>query len=169
MLRGWNPQNNAENERALLSDYLQGQWINTQQADIVLWNLERYNESWLSSSDPLTNSSNYTQANITQEADTFQQTLLEKFDGEEKVPFVVLAQVDSEVQDTQTIEKSIHTLFEDQKPFAFVQDTVSQELQARILRMHFSLVRSINLLDKYKDVATEACEKPGWWGRCSYD
>jgi len=65
------------------------------------------------------------------------------------------------VQDTQTIEKSIHTLFEDQKPFAFVQDTVSQELQARILRMHFSLVRSINLLDKYKDVATEACEKPG--------
>jgi hypothetical protein len=33
--------------------------------------------------------------------------------------------------------------------------------------MHFSLVRSINLLDTYKDIATQACEKPGWWGKCS--
>lgn len=167
VLRGWNPTLYEATEKTLLWEYLQGQWINTQQADIVLWNLERYEETGLSSNDPLTNSTYYSQTNIKQEADTFKQSLIEAFDGNEKVPIISLTQVDSEIKNTQTIEKNIHSLFEDQKPFAFTQDVVTQELQIRILRMHFSLVRSINLLDTYKDIATQACEKPGWWGKCS--
>lgn len=167
LLQWWNAQGStAAREREVLSEYLASQWINSDQADIVLWNLDRYNESWLSSSDPLSNSANYTQANAQADARTFQQTLLEKFENDDSVPIARLAEVNTEIKTTTDVAKDISALFEDQKPFSFVQDSVTQELQARILRMHFSLVRSINLLDKHKKIATKACEWPGPDGNC---
>lgn len=162
MLRGGNREVSQQQEEALLEEYLQWQWISPTQAETVTDNLEKYNESGLSSSDPLTNSSNYAQASIQQEVQTFQQTMLEKFEGEEKVPFVELGKVNTEIKNTENIKKEIHSLFEDQKPFAFSQDVASQQLQLRILRMHFSLVRSINMLEKHKSDASDACGKA--WG-----
>lgn len=170
MLRGWNTNPNyEERERQLLAEYLEGQWLDTQQSDIILWNLDRYNESGLSSSDPLTNSSNYAQANIEEEVKTFAQTLEEKFAGEEKVPVVELTRVNTEIKATEDVAKEIHTLFDNQKPYAFTQDTVSMQIQGRLLRMHFSLVRSINMLGKWAKDATKACEKPGPEWRCNYN
>lgn len=166
MLRGGDRKASQKLEESLLADYLQWQGISPTQAETVIWNLKRYNENGLSSSDPLTNSSNYTQANINQEIQTFQQAMLEAFQGEEKVPFVELWKVNTEIKTTANIQKEIHSLFEDQKPFAFTQDVASQQLQLRIIKMHFSLIRSINMLEKYKSVATDACNTPWGWGKC---
>jgi len=43
------------------------------------------------------------------------------------------------------VSQEIGTLYDNQLPFAFVQDTAAQELQARIIRMHFDLVFTANL------------------------
>lgn len=166
MLRWGNTGVSQAQETALLEEYLAWQWISPTQSETVVWNLERYNESWLSSSDPLTNSTNYTQANIKSEVQTFQQAMLEQFEGEEKVPFVRLGQVNTEIKTTENFKKEIHSLFEEQKPFAFSQDVASQQLQLRILRMHFSLIRSINILEGNRETAMDVCETPGWWGKC---
>jgi hypothetical protein len=43
-------------------------------------------------------------------------------------------------------------------------------LQLRILRMHFSLVRSINMLQKNKSTTEELCDKQWiWMWKCSYE
>ncbi len=170
MLRGGKSDPNyQERERQLLAEYLEGQWLNTEQKNIILWNLDRYNETGLSSSDPLRNSANYAQAKIEQEARTFAQTLKEKFGSSEKVPVVELTRVNTEIKTTENIAQEIHTLFDNQQPYAYTQDTVSMQLQGRLLRMHFSLVRSINMLWKSAKNATKACQKPGPTGRCTYN
>lgn len=169
LLRWWtsNPWY-AEYEKNLLSDYLQGQWLNTEQSDIILWNLDRYGESGYSSNDPLSNSTNYSVTNIEEDTKSFQQSLLERFEWRDKVPIVELAKVNSKIKETSDISKEIHSLFEDQKPYAFTQDTVSQELQARLIRMHFSLLRSINALEKRKWLAVKVCDSAGPKWICDY-
>lgn len=155
-------------ERQLLSEYLDSQWLHNSQGDIILWNFDRYNEWWLSSSDPLTNSSNYAQVNIESEIDSFSQTLSEKFAGEEKVSIVELTRVNAQTKESSEIESEISALYDDQVPFSYSQDSVAIEIQSRIIRMHFSLLKSINMLEKYKSRSTQACEKawPEW--RCDY-
>lgn len=154
----------------LLSEYLGTQWISWTQADAVIDNLDRYGSGWLSSSNPLFNSENYAQSQIKNEIDTFSQTLQERFAGEEKVPIVAITKVNSEIKASQDLAWEIKAVFEDQLPFAQGQDVASQQLQLRILHMHFSLVRSINMLQKNKSSTEKLCEKQ-WTGdgNCSYD
>ena len=153
----------------LLNDYLGEQWISGSQADVVLDNLGRYGSGGLSSSNPLFDSKNYAQAAVENEIDTFAQTLSERFAGEEKVPIVAITEVNTEIKATEDLKAEIKAMFEDQLPFAQWQDVASQELQLRILRMHFSLVRSINMLQKNKKSTERICEKQWQWdGRCIY-
>jgi hypothetical protein len=77
--------------------------------------------------------------------------------------------VNTEIKATEDLKAEIKAMFEDQLPFAQWQDVASQELQLRILRMHFSLVRSINMLQKNKKSTERICEKQWQWdGRCIY-
>jgi hypothetical protein len=154
----------------LLNEYLWEQWISGSQADVVLDNLNKYSSWGLSSSNPLFNSESYAQASIENEIDTFSQTLQEQFAWEEKVPIVANTKVNSEIKATEDLKSEIKSIFEDQLPFAQWQDVASQELQLRILRMHFSLIRSINMLDKNKKSTEKLCDKQGTgdW-KCSYE
>lgn len=159
----------AEEEERLLAGYLGEQGIQTEQAGVVTDNLARYNSGGLSSSNPLFNSANYAQVQIENETQTFAQTLQEKLAGEEKVPVIEVVRVNRELQDTQDISQSIASIYEDQLPFSLTQDTAAQQLQARIIRMHFSLMRSINILDGQTQSVEQLCDKQGtWMGKCSY-
>jgi hypothetical protein len=90
--------------------------------------------------------------------------------GERKVPIVGIARVNTEIKQTEDISSEIKAIFEDQLPFAQGQDVASQELQLRILRMHFSLVRSINILTRNKAHTEKLCDKQGTGdGKCSYE
>jgi hypothetical protein len=163
---GWQEAQQAR----LLTEYLGDQWISWSQADVVLDNLDKYSSGGLSSNDPLFNSESYAQASIENEIDTFSQTLQERFSGEEKVPIVAITKVNSEIKASEDLKSEIKAIFEDQLPFAQGQDVASQELQLRILRMHFSLVRSINILQKNKAHTEKLCDKQ--WkdkGKCSYE
>jgi len=168
MLQGNKSNDNSDLQKQYLWEYLQWQWVNSQQSDIVLGNLDRY-ESWgLSSSNPAQNSADYSKTNIKEDSESFQQSLSEKFAWEESVSIVELSRVNTSVKNTSDVNQEIWAMYQDLIPNSFSQDTVTQEVQARLIRMHFSLIRSINLLEKNKWKSTQACEKawPEW--RCDY-
>ena len=169
LMRGGSPAHNATVENRVLSEYLGSQWIPWNQAAVVLDNLDRYGSGSISWSNPALNSENYASASITNTIDTFSQTLSEQFEGRERVPIIELAQVNSEIQSSEDLSLSIQSLYEDQLPFAQSQDISSQKLQLRILRMHASLVRSINELQGNRRLAEDLCDRQGtgMW-RCSY-
>lgn len=159
----------AEQEEILLAWYLQEQGIQTEQAWVVMDNLERYGSGGLSASNPLFNSANYAQVQIENRTKTFQEALEEKMAGEEKVPYVEVVRVSRDLRDTQDISQSISTLYEDLLPFSLAQDTGAQQLQGRIIRMHFSLMRSINMLDGQVESVEKLCDKQGTgMGKCSF-
>ena len=169
LMRWWNSAHNAVAENKVLSQYLWSQGISGSQADVVLDNLDRYGSGSISGSNPLLNSQNYAWASIENTIDTFSQTLSEQFEWRDRVPIIELAIVNSDVKSTEDLSLWIKSLYEDQLPFAQAQDQWSQELQLRAARMHFSLVRSINELQKNKSLSEKLCDKQ-WTGdgRCSY-
>ncbi len=164
----WSRTSQAEEAR-VLTEYLWTQWISWSQADIVLDNLDRYWSWWVSGTNPLLNSSNYAQAGVENTVESFSETLRQQFEWRKVVPIVELTQVNSEVKWSEDLRLEIKSLYEDQLPFATSQDILSQEIQLRILRMHFSLVESINILSKNKSLAERICDKQwtGMW-KCRY-
>lgn len=160
----------VETEERLLSEYMESQGgISGNQAGIVTDNLERYNEGGLSSSNPLLNSSRYAQSQITPVAKTFQEVLEEKIWNQEKIPYQEITRVDTEKKDSEEIAKTIASVYDSLVPFSIAEDTGTQEIQLRLLRMHFSLVRSANLLWKNTELAEDICNRQGTGiGKCEY-
>ncbi len=170
LLTGKDPQwQKRSEEDRVLKEYLSSQNINSGQGDIVVENLKRYESSWISSSDPLMNSERYLQDATQREENTFQQTLAEKFKNQERVSITDIVKANKQISNTADIEKSINTLFEEQKPFAFTQDVATQQVQSRLINMHYSLTRSINILENISQRASKVCDRQ-WTGlgKCNY-
>lgn len=169
LMRWWKPAHNAGTQNKVLGEYLDWQWISWSQSDVVLNNLDRYGSGSISGNNPSLNSENYARAVVSNNLDSFSETLAEEFSWKERVPIVQLAEVNSEIASTEDLALWIQSLYESQLPFAQAQDNWSQELQLRILRMHASLVRTINELQKNKKLSEKLCDKQwtGMW-RCSY-
>lgn len=163
----WSP-GYAEREAALLSDYLASQWVNSEQADVIMGNLDRYNAWGLSTSNPIDSSAYYAQAQVEAEIQTFKEALLEKLSsGEDTIPIAEVVRVDAQIKQSEDIKQDIASIYEDLLPFSINQDTATQELQWRIIRMHFSLVNSVNILWWQIKSAERLCEKQDTWnGRC---
>jgi len=171
LIRWWSQNPTlVETEELLLAQYLESQGISWDQAAVVMDNLARYNSWWLSTSNPLFNSANYSTNNIENEVQTFSETLREKFaeDDDDSVPITELARVNVQLRSSEDIRKSINTLYEEQLPAASVQDTLSTEIQLRIIRMHISLINSINMLEKNIKTAEKVCNKAGPRWQCEY-
>lgn len=159
----------AEQEAVLLAGYLETEWISTEQSGIVMDNLEKYGSGGLSSSNALFNSKNYAQSQVKNSRDTFWESVLEVFQEQEKTPFLEVTRVDSQLQDTESLSQSIASIYEEQLPFSLTQDTAAQQLQARLIRMHFSLVNSINILSKQVPQTEKLCDKQGTWlWKCTF-
>jgi len=168
LMRGWNPANNQAVQSRVLSEYLGSQWISGGQADTVLDNLNRYGSGSISGSNPVLNSANYASASIDNAIDTFSETVFQEFEWRERVPIIELSQVNSEIKSSEDLALSMQSLYENQLPFAQAQDIWSQQLQLRIIRMHASLLRSINELQKNVSLSEKLCDKQGTWdGKCS--
>lgn len=160
----------ADTEALLLSEYLDTQWISGDQAGVVIENLEKYGSWWLTASNPLFNSANYLQNGFEDEVRTFEETVNEKLweDGENKVWYNEITRVEVWIQESSDISASIATLYEEQLPAAQVQDTSSQALQSRIIRMHFTILQAIDSLHSNVRRAQEVCNKAGSRWRCEY-
>ncbi len=171
LLWSWGSTPEYQNlEKDLLSDYLKSSWVSIEQADIMLWNLERYNNWGLAGINPIKNSIK----EFKTAAQSFDASLRESFEElvgeEESVPYAELTRINTQVRSSQDIRSAISTVYNDELPFAYSQDTKTQSLQARILKMHFSLVRTANLLKTKIPDAEKICNKQWTWlGRCDFD
>jgi len=169
IMRWWALAHNKAAQDRVLSEYLNTQWISWWQADVVLDNLNRYWSWGVTGSNPGLNSGNYAGVAIENRIDSFAQTLSEQFEWRDRVPIVELAQVNSEIQSTEDLALWISSLYEELIPYSQAQDIWAQQLQLRILRMHASLVRSINELQKKQSLSEQLCDKQWVWdGRCKF-
>jgi len=160
----------TKEEDRVLREYLWKQGINGSASDTVTDNLQRYNSGGLSSSNPFFNSFNYTFSKTEEDIGAFNQALENHLDtSQEEIPIVVLREQTDKAKTTGNIQSEIAAMFEDMIPFSAVQDTGSEKAQAKLIRMHYSLVRSINILDKTVKVSQEVCDSQGQWqGKCDY-
>jgi hypothetical protein len=126
-------------------EYLLSERIVSDDADIIQDAMRRFGEAF-SSSDPQENAQTQRQVQTTPERRSFEETLLEAERNEEgDIPFRAITDVNTQIEEEEVISQSIQALYEAQLPHAFAQDVQAQEVYARIIRMHFELVRTINL------------------------
>jgi len=167
----WWQSSKTQAEDRVLRDYLGTQWLPGDAAESVTDNLARYNSGGLSTSNPLFNSANYTFTNAKEDIDTFVEWAIENYldTDQEKIPIVIINKTVDEIRKTQDIENDIKEIYEKQVPFAAVQDTNTQKLIWKILRMHYDLFASIEVLDKTVKIAEKVWNSQ-WQGqgKCSY-
>lgn len=166
----WDSMRTQEEDR-LLREYLWWQWISGDAADAVTDNLQNYNSGGLSTSNPLFNSANYTFSRAEEDVNTFVEGAIQNYldTSRERIPIVIVNSTASEIATTQDLETTIAELYENQLPFAAVQDTRVSQIISKIIRMHYSLADSINILDGTVKVSEQVCDSQ-WQGqgRCSF-
>jgi len=91
--------------------------------------------------------------------DTFANSIDNFLDtNQEKIPIVAIEKSVPKVKTSNAISQEIQAIYSEMIPFIAVQDTKNEQIIAKIIRMHYSLVRSINILDKNVKVAEEVCD-----------
>jgi hypothetical protein len=149
-----------ENERQILSRELGRQGLRGNNSDIVMGNLSKYNNEGLSvDNNFISNSFNSTSNSIGRQLNSFSETILQKFQksGKDRVPNEEFAQTDQDVQDTQEVENLIDLVYKTELPFAEIQDTSAEKLQAKLINYHISLTEIIKELDTIIPVSEKVC------------
>ena len=161
----------TQQEDKLLREYLSTQGVSWDAAESVTNNLEKYNSGGLSTSNPLFNSANYTFGKAKEKVDSFTQWAIQNYldTDQEEIPIVIINTTTDEVETTQSIEATISGIYEKQLLFAPVQDTGTQKLISKIIRMHYNLVEAINNLDATIKTSEKVCDSQGQgqW-KCTY-
>ncbi len=173
MVRGGSSAAYKAQEQAILAGFLETQGISDSQQWVVMDNLDRYNAWWLSTSNPIGNSIDYTVSEFVDDTQSIKDAMSETFSqkaDEEETPWVELIRVDTGIQHTQDISQRLADTYEMMQPFALTQDTSAQSLQLRMINMHASLMRSINMLEWKKTTSEKNCDKQ-WQGKgkCQYE
>lgn len=159
----------AMRERELLDQYLSETWVPFGQAERVLWNLDRFNAWWLSSSNPLQNSFHYSRDKWIEQLNSFVEFVKENGDKKSSVPIADFAVQTQDIKNTSQIENEISKMYADLLPLAYVSDNDSMAIQSRIIKMHSSLTETTNTFRSLKKRSERLCEKQWiWLGRCSY-
>jgi len=79
----------------------------------------------------------------------------------EIIPINDIKTATPKIQTSENIQNDIAELFGQQVPFMAVEDTKNQQIIEKLLRIHYSLVRSINILDGNIKTAIEVCNSQG--------
>jgi hypothetical protein len=162
-----------EYERQVLSKELWRQWIKTSNSDVIVWNLDRYNNQWFYSIDNnfIANTFSSTSNNLWPQIDTYKETLRQKFEKQwkDKVPMVDLVDTEQDVQQTQDIKNMIDVVYQTELPFASLEDTATESLQTKLVNYHISLTEIIAELDKVIPTSEKVCnDQASWLWQCSY-
>ncbi len=158
-------------EDRVLRQKLADDGIQWDAAGAVIENLQNYGSGWLSTNNPLFNSLNYTFTNAKRDVDAFTEWAIENYfdTDQEEIPIVVVTRTTDEIQKTEDIRNNIEELYAQQLPFAAVQDTATEKLISKIIRMHYTISNSINTLDGTIQTSEHVCNSQ-WQGKwkCEY-
>ncbi len=168
----WIDSDNDESEKEILENYLDSIWMNKKNSDTLIDNLEKYNLWWLSASDPITNSVNYSFNEVKETVDTFTKALNQQFRKDwwsEKIAIKKITEALPKVKSTYDIKHKILNLYKTQIYYAIPQDTNTENLELALIKMHYWLVDSIKILAETVRFSEKVCNQQcSWWGKCSF-
>ena len=168
----WNkPTQEDAIEKRELKKYLDEQWISTDNQAIMVSNLEKYNQEWISlNNNFLSNTFISTQAKIYNELKEWREEVIwdfftKKHEGTEKEFVNYKEVIDSGNNSivTKRLQDEIINIYEKEIPFATVWDIDTEVLRAKIIETHFSLDYGIRTLEKAEILSQKICEKQDRW------
>lgn len=161
----------AEIEKELLQKELARQWVNPNQAEVMIQNLEKYNTSWFSKDNNfITNSFNYIYSSIKNQLNDFNKTVLETFDDEKKSTSVEnFMDIKKWNELNNEIAKNIAEIYHTQIPNTSSQEELIDNVIWRLVKMHNNINNSIEVLDKTIKISQKVCNSQafGKW-KCEY-
>lgn len=154
-------------ERQVLEKELNSKWISINASSNILKTLWKYNETWWFSADNnfITNSYNYVKDAVKSQIKSFSETVLQKFKNGSvtEIPNVEFSQTRNDLTKTANIEEVIAELYNKELPSAQFQDLNTQNLQSKMIEMHYNLSQAIKTFDGTKKTSQKVCNSQWQW------
>lgn len=153
-------------ERELLEKELRSKWLSMHASNNVLKNLDKYNESWwfTKNNNFITNSFDYIKNSIQSEIVSFRDSILESFKWKKKeVPLSTLSTIENDLNTISQIEEKIAEMYQMELPYASFQDNSVQNLESRMLELHYDLSQAIENLDSTVKISRKVCNDQWQW------
>lgn len=162
-------------ERDLLEKELSRNGTSLKASETILNNLKKYNETWWFSLDNnfITNSFNYVKNSVASQIEDFSDSILQVFkrnkeisDWRENIAIQELLNIKKDLNKTKNVEEKIAEIYNKELPYASIQDNSTQNLQSRIILIHYNLVKAIKILEKTIKVSQKVCNSQAsnkWW------
>lgn len=160
----WPDKNNERLERKLLEKEMRRNWTSLQSSNILLKNLSRYNETWWFSLDNnfITNSYNQIKSAVVSQIQSFTDSILQLFKDKPKyVPISNIWKTRDDLKNTRNIEETIKEMYRKELPYAQLQDISTENLQAKIIEIHYNMSQAIYYLDKTKKISCSVSKNQG--------
>lgn len=161
----WNPESREQERDEGISEWFQ----NFNIVNITHNNRDRYGAWWLSTTDSEDNQSAQAVTQTTPTIPSFQEAMRQEIWWRERIPITQIPTTQIEIERTQTIAQTIQEVYDSQLPYSLIQDTQSEEVLLRMIRMHIRLSESINLLERFVPRSERVCDRQGtgMW-QCAY-
>lgn len=184
-------QDQYEIEHKLLSEELSRQWVDWNNAEIILWNLsDSYNKPLSFGNNPIVNSvkntfngnfgaSRQSWTSFWERWSWFSEAIYQTYkkyqesfwvwNSTQNIQINDINKINQEIIKSKDIEKRITDIYNIELPFAEHQDINNENLQSRIIELHIQLSQAINTLDKTTPTAEKLCNTQSvWQWKCNY-
>ena len=164
------PGEETKIEKKKLKEYLSNNWIPTDKQDIMLSNLDKYNEnkSFSLNNNFVTNTFKSIQNKI--------QKSLKKWKDEniwnnipketKKVSIDKIQTINNILNKNKELQNNITNLYQSEIPFATAWDITTETLRGKIINTHISIQKSIDTLEKTCILSVKVCKEQWWWWNC---
>lgn len=153
-------------ERQLLEQELRSKWLSMNASNNVIKNLDKYNEWWwfTKNNNFITNSFDYIKNSVKSQIVSFRDSVLENFKGNKKtVPLNTINTVENNLYITSKIEEKIAEIYNIELPYASFQDNSVENLEARMMELHYDLTQAIENLDSTVKISRKVCNDQWQW------
>ncbi len=174
----WKSNNFYEKEEEILKRELARQWVSWSQSEAMINNLRRYNETWYTwENNFITNTFKNLSENIWRQLSNFKRDIWDMMwddntQTEDNLKKSIKDLVDlwDKNDITLSIIERVWETYQRELPFAQMQDTNTEALQARIINMHSNLTKTINTLEQIIPISEKVCnDQDSWEWLCSTD
>ena len=158
-------------EKQLLQKELNRQWVNSEQAEQILKNLDDYNNNgWYSlTNNPISNIAktinNAIDPETKDELGNFIDSIAEVFKDKTKkeVPISKLIELTKKNQKKSISKFDINKIYKEQLPLAQMEDLDSSKIVWKIIKMNNSIWVSINTLERTIPLSKKVCNAQWQW------
>lgn len=157
----WPDRDNERLERKLLEKEMKRNGTSMNSSDNMLKNLSKYKESSGFSLDNnfITNSFDSLKNTVTSQIKSFGDSITDLFkDKPKSMPVWKISKTDDSKKVTADVEIIIKEIYNKELPYSQIQDTSAEDLQSKIIELHYNMTQSIYSLDKTKKVSEKVCD-----------